>query len=63
VSVQLCDRCGDVTVDDDPCRCRTPFDLVQVHRRHRTAVAAARRTDAMRPAAAQQPTGEPGQAA
>lgn len=50
MSVRLCDRCGDVTVDDGPCRCHTPFDLVQVHRRHRDAVTAARRTDAARPA-------------
>lgn len=63
MSVQICDRCGDVTVDNDPCRCRTPFDLVQVHRRHRTAVTAARRTDAARPATAQPKTGEPGRAA
>lgn len=37
-----CERCGDVTLDGDPCTCRRPFDPVDVSRRHRSAVARAR---------------------
>jgi hypothetical protein len=48
----ICDRCGDVTLKSVPCRCRTPFDPVDVVRRHRQAVMRARRpTDAERPVA------------
>lgn len=42
--VVICDRCGDITVGDTPCRCRTPYDETDVRRRHRDAVARARAT-------------------
>jgi len=41
-AVVICDRCGDVNVDDAPCRCRTPYEQTEVRRRHRDAVARAR---------------------
>ena len=37
-STAVCDRCGDVSVGDVPCRCRTPYDQAEVDRRHRDAV-------------------------
>lgn len=45
MSVAICDRCGDVTVDDDRCRCSQPYDPVDVRRRHRSAVERARVSD------------------
>lgn len=44
MSVRICDYCGNVAVDNAPCRCDTPHDLVQIRRRHHDAVALARRT-------------------
>ncbi len=38
----VCERCGDVLVDEVGCRCATPYDPVAVRRRHREAVARAR---------------------
>jgi hypothetical protein len=35
----ICDRCGDVLLDETPCRCRTPYDARAVAKRHREAVA------------------------
>lgn len=46
MSVAICDRCGDVTVDDDRCRCLRPYDPVDVRRRHRSAVTRAQVSDA-----------------
>ncbi len=46
MTVAICDRCGDVTVSGDHCRCFQPYDPVDVRRRHRAAVARARVTDA-----------------
>jgi hypothetical protein len=42
VKVAICDRCGDVSVGDAVCRCRTPYDEPAVRRRHQIAVARAR---------------------
>lgn len=47
MNVAICDRCGDVTVTPDPCRCATAHDAVEARRRHRAAVARARTTDAL----------------
>ncbi len=33
VKVAICDRCGDVSVGDTACRCRTPYDEPAVRRR------------------------------
>jgi WhiB family redox-sensing transcriptional regulator len=49
ITVRICDRCGDVTVDPDPCRCTTTHTSIEVHRRHLDAVARARATDALKP--------------
>lgn len=45
MSVLICDRCGDVVVEPDTCRCATPFDPVEVRRRHRQAVLRARESE------------------
>lgn len=45
MTVDICDRCGDVTVAPEPCRCTAPCTSVEVHRRHVAAVARARATD------------------
>ena len=45
MAVLLCDRCGDVVVEPDVCRCRTPYDAVEVRRRLRDALSRARATD------------------
>jgi hypothetical protein len=42
VTIVMCDRCGDVTVGEERCRCATPYDEAAVRRRHRDAVARAR---------------------
>ena len=42
VRVVMCDRCGEVTVGDEKCRCSTPYDEAAVRRRHRDAIARAR---------------------
>ena len=47
MTVHLCDRCGDVTVDTEPCRCATPYNPVEVRRRHRDAVTRAQAIDAL----------------
>jgi hypothetical protein len=44
VSVHICDRCGEVTIDGDGCTCTTPYSPSEVHQRHRTAVELARMT-------------------
>lgn len=44
MTVQICDRCGDVTANTERCRCATPYDPVEVRRRHRDAVARAETT-------------------
>ena len=44
VSVRLCDRCGDITLDGEGCTCTTPYNLSEVGRRHRAAVESARST-------------------
>ena len=36
--VMICDRCGDVVVVPEPCRCATPYDPVEVRRRLRNAL-------------------------
>jgi hypothetical protein len=38
----ICDRCGDVRIDNAACRCRTPYDQAEVRHRHRAAVGRAR---------------------
>lgn len=45
MTVLLCDRCGDVVVTPETCRCRTPYSPVEVRRRHRDALRRARETD------------------
>jgi hypothetical protein len=45
MTINICDRCGDITVDSDRCTCATPYDPAEVRRRHRAAVEAARVTD------------------
>ncbi len=47
MTVRICDRCGDVTVAPDPCRCATAHGAMEVRRRHLDAVARARATDAL----------------
>ena len=47
----ICDRCGDITVDSDRCICATPYDSVELQRRHHAAVQAARTTAARTTAA------------
>ena len=49
MTVRVCDRCGEITVEGDRCLCATPFDPFQVRRRHRDAVARARTADAHEP--------------
>lgn len=44
MSVHLCDRCGDVTLPGEGCTCTTPYNLGEVRRRHKDAVASARST-------------------
>ena len=44
MTISICDRCGDITVDSDRCTCATPYDPVEVRRRHHAAVEAARTT-------------------
>jgi len=44
MTIRICDRCGDITVDSDRCVCATPYDPVEVRRRHHAAVEAARST-------------------
>ena len=46
MTIRICDRCGDITVDSDRCLCATPYDPVEVRRRHHAAVEAARNTAA-----------------
>jgi hypothetical protein len=48
IAVSICDRCGDVCVGGTPCRCRTPYDETEVRRRHRDAVARARKSTTQR---------------
>jgi len=43
MAVRICDRCGDITVNSEPCTCATPYDPAESHRRHRAAVEAAAR--------------------
>jgi hypothetical protein len=45
VTVRICDRCGDVTLDGEGCTCTTPYSLSEIRRRHRAAVESARITD------------------
>jgi hypothetical protein len=42
VTVRICDRCGDVTINTESCTCATPYDPAEPGRRHRAAVEAAR---------------------
>jgi hypothetical protein len=44
MTISICDRCGDITVDSDRCICATPYDPAEVRRRHHAAVEAARVT-------------------
>ena len=44
MSIRICDRCGDITIDSESCTCATPYDPVEAQRRHRAAVTAARTT-------------------
>ena len=48
--IMICDRCGDVTVASDLCRCTKPYDAVEIRRRHRAAVARARVSSSKRSA-------------
>lgn len=42
MSITLCDRCGDVTVGCERCRCATPHDPVSAYERLRAAIARGR---------------------
>lgn len=42
MTIRICDRCGDVTLQGERCTCSTPFSLTEVRRRHQAAVASAR---------------------
>jgi hypothetical protein len=44
MTICICDRCGSITVDSDRCICTTPYDSVELQRRHHAAVQAARTT-------------------
>jgi hypothetical protein len=44
MSVRICDRCGDVTLDGAGCTCTTPYSLSEVRRRYQAAVESARIT-------------------
>ena len=44
MTIRICDRCGDITVDREPCTCATPHDPTETQRRHRAALDAARTT-------------------
>jgi hypothetical protein len=44
MSIRVCDRCGDVTLDEEGCTCRTSYNAIEVRRRHQVAVATARTT-------------------
>jgi hypothetical protein len=44
MSVRICDRCGDVTLDGERCTCTTPYSLSEVRRRYQVAVESARLT-------------------
>lgn len=47
MTVDVCDRCGDVTVAPDRCRCAAPRESVDVRLRHHHAVARARASEAL----------------
>lgn len=47
MTIHICDRCGDVTVAPDQCRCCTAYSRVEVRRRLRKAISRARATDAV----------------
>ena len=51
MTIRICDRCGDVTVDSERCICATPYDPAEIGRRHQAAVEAARVTADRRAAA------------
>jgi hypothetical protein len=44
MTISICDRCGDITIDSDRCICATPYDPAEVQRRHHAAIEAARTT-------------------
>jgi len=44
MTISICDRCGDVTVEPEVCCCRTVYDPVAVRSRHRQAVLRAEET-------------------
>ena len=44
MTVRICDRCGDITVDSESYTCATPYESAEPGRRHRAAVEAARIT-------------------
>lgn len=47
MTVLICDRCGDVTVVPEQCRCCTAYSRVEVRLRLRDAISRARATDAV----------------
>ena len=42
MSIRICDRCGDITLDGEGCTCSTPFDVGAIRRRHLAALQSAR---------------------
>lgn len=46
MTVLICDRCGDITVVPEQCRCGTVYDRVEAGLRLREAISRARATDA-----------------
>jgi len=44
MTVRICDRCGDITINSESCTCATPYESAEPGRRHRAAVEAARIT-------------------
>jgi hypothetical protein len=40
MTVRICDRCGDITINSESCTCATPYESAEPGRRHRAAVEA-----------------------
>jgi hypothetical protein len=43
VSVHICDRCGDITVNTQTCSCASPYDQIDIRRRRDGVIDATRR--------------------
>jgi hypothetical protein len=55
MSIRICDRCGDITLDGEGCTCSTPFDAGAIRRRHLAALQSARSATGRRDPAVAEP--------